>query len=666
MTIATFWKNQVLAIKACKENDKGIINMFCGSGKTRVLVEVALSYNISLIIVPRNVLIEQHIETIKKNPNYKDFELITINCEEKDKKYKKNNKKTIYIVNNSSLNIFDNLKIVPDVVCIDEAHVSKNLVKECKAVKNCVKRYYFTATPQDMDDEEIYGKEIYKFSYLQARTCNYVCDFKIVPIISNNPEELNEEMKKRNLNHCIHYYPTVKEINNGKMCAEQANDNFKKSKLIEGTTPKEIRKEIINNWKKDGGHLISCKTISYGLDIQECDSVFISNVSDSHTEFIQQMSRAIRKFNKNPDKIAYIFVLFDDLKIQKENKDITNEIKNCKSKLAIKIGTILKQGMDIDILNKQKIYKDKKTDNELIEYKFILEEKIKQQEQEIEKLNIEIINETEIDRKYNLEQKLGILIQELNKNYYEVEQINQIKQDEENTENINKKKTLPNILDDTWFDDNNITILHENGELNGTSNKEIIVEEIAETIKEPENIIDGVNIEKLIKWFDGNALVGKMIKYLYNNECHITFKEFKQGINYEKTDKNFTNNIDNGRGIKTLHGKLWDYRKEQIILNPNIRKVIDNYFIMKKNIDMWLKKENKIGQILLYIYNNDNGTSENDFKNFLVSNDICINWYQELSRKDEQGYKYKFIFHRDENNKLSLTKEAKKYIELLL
>lgn len=91
-----------------------------------------------------------------------------------------------------------------------------------------------------------------------------------------------------------------------------------------------------------------------------------------------------------------------------------------------------------------------------------------------------------------------------------------------------------------------------------------------------ENEIDGVKLVSLHKWINGDTLVGKMVRYLYDNEETISFKEFKNGISYEKSDNEFRNNIDGGCGFKTQYGKLWIYKNSTIKLNKNIRKYIEN------------------------------------------------------------------------------------------
>jgi len=90
-----------------------------------------------------------------------------------------------------------------------------------------------------------------------------------------------------------------------------------------------------------------------------------------------------------------------------------------------------------------------------------------------------------------------------------------------------------------------------------------------------ENEIDGVKLVSLHKWINGDTLVGKMIRYLYDNEETISFKDFKDEIGYKDCSKKFISNIENGCGKRARYGKLWDYKNDKIKLNNNIREYID-------------------------------------------------------------------------------------------
>lgn len=93
-----------------------------------------------------------------------------------------------------------------------------------------------------------------------------------------------------------------------------------------------------------------------------------------------------------------------------------------------------------------------------------------------------------------------------------------------------------------------------------------------------ENKIDGVDLKKLRKRLDNDSLTGRMIKFIYDCNREISFKEFKNGINYDKSDGKFRNNIDGGLGINCMSGKIWIVKNnyKNISMNPTIRNYIDS------------------------------------------------------------------------------------------
>jgi len=94
--------------------------------------------------------------------------------------------------------------------------------------------------------------------------------------------------------------------------------------------------------------------------------------------------------------------------------------------------------------------------------------------------------------------------------------------------------------------------------------------------KEDDKKIDGVDIMKLNKWIKGTALVGKMIRFLLEQNEPINLNIFKDGVDYRGSDRQFISNIDNGKAIKSNLGRLWicknNYNKIEI--NKNIIKYI--------------------------------------------------------------------------------------------
>ena len=107
--------------------------------------------------------------------------------------------------------------------------------------------------------------------------------------------------------------------------------------------------------------------------------------------------------------------------------------------------------------------------------------------------------------------------------------------------------------------------------------KKKVLEELKKKNKEEK--IDGVVLSKLRKWFnDDKSWVSKMISFLNQQTKPISFKDFRDGIAYNGSDKQFGDNIDGGRSINAKYGMLWTSRNKNnvIQINPNIKKYINS------------------------------------------------------------------------------------------
>jgi archaellum biogenesis ATPase FlaH len=96
-------------------------------------------------------------------------------------------------------------------------------------------------------------------------------------------------------------------------------------------------------------------------------------------------------------------------------------------------------------------------------------------------------------------------------------------------------------------------------------------------VGDEDNMIDGVSLVKLMGWMNNsNAIISKMVRYLYEAGGLLHIHEMMQGIEYNGNEKEFQTNIDSGRSVKCNYGKLWCARKDTIYMNPNIRDYLNN------------------------------------------------------------------------------------------
>ena len=146
-----------------------------------------------------------------------------------------------------------------------------------------------------------------------------------------------------------------------------------------------------------------------------------------------------------------------------------------------------------------------------------------------------------------------------------------------NIEKGDEDTITKDIIEELVFDkyNRNVDRMKLNLRMNMKTPEEYSDSEDSESGEESEETeIDGVNLKKLRIWIDGETLVGKMINYLYEYGS-MTSEELKEGVKYEKSEQEFRNNIDGGRGLKCKYGKLWTARDNNISLNKSIRKYID-------------------------------------------------------------------------------------------
>jgi len=90
-----------------------------------------------------------------------------------------------------------------------------------------------------------------------------------------------------------------------------------------------------------------------------------------------------------------------------------------------------------------------------------------------------------------------------------------------------------------------------------------------------ENIVDGVNTIKLKKWLkDKNAIVGKILRFLCSENKQVNVDDIMNAIDYDGSPEQFFNNIKNGSGLKSQFGLLWNYSRNNVIINPRIYAII--------------------------------------------------------------------------------------------
>jgi hypothetical protein len=89
-----------------------------------------------------------------------------------------------------------------------------------------------------------------------------------------------------------------------------------------------------------------------------------------------------------------------------------------------------------------------------------------------------------------------------------------------------------------------------------------------------------IKTDKLSRWVESDNLLGKMLRFLYDNPEGVSLEMFRQGIDYTKNEKSWMSNIchgaPGGKYSKELEcPRLWYKSMEKIVLDQNIRKAMN-------------------------------------------------------------------------------------------
>ena len=376
----------------CKDSRMQCI-MPCATGKTYMMFEYFRRYdtNSSVFLFPSLQLVSQTYRKFRDiNPNiktlcicsdldikysfdgkktrYKDFKSLnndieyTTNKEIIDNQIESNNQIVIFSTYHSS-NLLKNKSF--DLALYDEAHktVNSKTFGFTLEDENCKinKRIFFTATPRiykgkketisGMDDEKVYGKEIYNYSFSSAINDEHILDYQVVLYSADetSPEckkleeekyikEIKNENKKIKTNDFISalmiknfiinnpkkrfniltYHNT---INNSKIFSNILKEVFSKYNIngsvftLSGKNSICQRKEIINEFKNNKISVIcSARVLNEGVDIPCVNVVVFVEPRKSTIDIVQCIGRGLRKHD-DIDMCYVLLPIFYDSKI---------------------------------------------------------------------------------------------------------------------------------------------------------------------------------------------------------------------------------------------------------------------------------------------------------------------------------------------------------------
>ena len=372
------YEYQIEAYNKLKNNNRSILAMPCGTGKTFVSFLLSLDYKNIIILTPLISTTEQILSHYKNYySNYKDINYSSVNCKalrKIDTNEGKNIIASTYDSANVILTIIDKLENV--LIIIDEFHnISNNMISGendmSKILKNKNDILFMSATPKE---HEIFGTIKYQLSWEDAINNKYICDYnfyypdnsKIITkieemrfdttiiektILINKAYYLLESIKEYNVKKCIVYLKTIKEAIEFEKVLLTLNIYFNhniKVYNINCNTSTSIRNKYLTKFQSDNSSInIMCNVhiLDEGIDIPTCDSIYLTHPNNNPTNIIQRISRANRINNNNKDKIAKIFLW------TKDKMKLNNIIDNISSVITVKYGQQIKNNSIIKQIN---------------------------------------------------------------------------------------------------------------------------------------------------------------------------------------------------------------------------------------------------------------------------------------------------------------------------
>ena len=382
-----------------QDNNRGILSLPCGCGKTYSSYLISNDYNQIIIISPLKASAYQNLKRYieygydKNKTLLIDSDINGIRDIDYIINYIKNNNTFLISATYDSmdliskcLELFDNPLFI-----IDEFHnLSKgNIIDKSNDINKLLvsnhKILFMSATPRiydleyddiDSEEENLIGEIVYRLDFNVAIKNKYITDYKIwLPSIHENNNKLKEELSIYDIyneykNRCIYLYSCI--VNNGTrktiIYCKNINDmnNLIKSfqllnefynidydiYSIDCIVDNKNRINIIEKFIKNNNKiqlLFNINILNECIDIDVCDSIYISYPPKNKIKTIQRINRATRIDKRNQFKIANIYIWCD------EYEDILETISSIKE-----YDILLKDKIKINSID---LYNDKNEDN---------------------------------------------------------------------------------------------------------------------------------------------------------------------------------------------------------------------------------------------------------------------------------------------------------------
>ena len=666
---------QTEAVNKFKEhydtNNRGILSLPCGCGKTYTGYLISNNYKHIIIISPLREFASQNLNRFIEYGYDKKNTLLVDTDGNRDinsiKEFiKEHNNLVISCTYNSMDLISECLDMFKDALFIidefhnlskanisdDENNIFKLLISEHKILfMSATPRIYDIEYDENewLDTEYLLGKVVYQMKFSDAISNKYITDYKIwLPSIHENNEELDKELSiyiidNQIKNRCKFLYSCI--ANNGsRKCIVYCKDTADMKAMMEGMktlndfyimdidmysisceNSERERKNVLQSFTNNNEKiqlLFNIKILNECIDIPTCDSIYISYAPKNKITTIQRISRAIRTDENNPYKIANVYIWCEAY------EEILETLSSIKEYDIMFNSKIKINAVDFYNINEDNIIKLVENDEILLsnyiigikEFKqYSWEEKLKLVKSYIE-TNNKLPSST--DKNKDIKQ-LGNWISNQKKNYSKKEYIMK-------EENIRIKwedftNTYPHLFmsnDEMWNDtlEKLILYIEINNQLPSQHNKNKDIKQLGYWISDQkknyskkECIMKDENIRN--KWEDFISTYSQL--FMSNDDMwNDTLENAKL---YIETNDKLPSSTDKNKEIKQLGcwisaQKTHYSKKEYIMKQENIRNIWEDFIntyshLFMSNDEIW---NDTLEKVKSYIETNDKLPSKED------------------------------------------------------
>jgi superfamily II DNA or RNA helicase len=370
---------QLEAVEKFKNLDKGILQLFCGMGKTHTSILISKNFKNIIILSPLKCYATQNLNVFTNALKDYSCNLISQDGERNIEKILNSKKeKNIYSSTFCSADVVINLidHLEDTILIIDEFHnLSYNNISNnnCNIYKiltsdKISKKLFMSATPiiYEVIDEEnviehetknnidIFGDIFYSYKLTKAIENKYVNEYQfIIPNYEHEKDKilfLYSNMLYHGYKKCLVYCKNIEETTiymNQLLEINKQKYNFKIFiEKINHKTSLKKRNKILSDFINEDyklSFIFSVHTIDECIDIPKCDSVYLTYCVKNPINIIQRISRCLRIYT-NKIKSGIFLWCEDYLELKKINKilqscdieltksiyiinDINNEIK---------------------------------------------------------------------------------------------------------------------------------------------------------------------------------------------------------------------------------------------------------------------------------------------------------------------------------------------------